>query len=202
MAASPAPSSASGSAPSRQTLRRRPLLSRRSALRASRSCSSCSAPRATSSAASARCTSSARASPSSDRRGFREGHRYYELGREVGARARGLGFTVMTGGGPGVMEAANRGAQEAGGRSVGCNITLAHEQFPNPYLDRYVTCHYFFVRKVLLFKYSYAFVVLARRPRHARRADRSADADSDRQDSAVPRRPHGRGATGSRLPTC
>jgi uncharacterized protein (TIGR00730 family) len=66
----------------------------------------------------------------------------------------------MTGGGPGVMEGANRGAQEAGGRSVGCNITLAHEQYPNPYLDRYVTCHYFFVRKVLLFKYSYAFVCL------------------------------------------
>ena len=58
------------------------------------------------------------------------------------------------------MEGANRGAREAGGRSVGCNITLAHEQYPNPYLDRYVTCHYFFVRKVLLFKYSYAFVVL------------------------------------------
>jgi uncharacterized protein (TIGR00730 family) len=66
----------------------------------------------------------------------------------------------MTGGGPGVMEAANRGAQEAGGLSVGCNITLAHEQVPNKYLDRYVTCHYFFVRKVLLFKYSYAFVCL------------------------------------------
>jgi uncharacterized protein (TIGR00730 family) len=59
-----------------------------------------------------------------------------------------------------VMEGANRGAQEAGGRSVGCNITLEHEQTPNPYLDRYVTCHYFFVRKVLLFKYSYAFVCL------------------------------------------
>ena len=91
---------------------------------------------------------------------FREGHQYYELGREVGGALAGLGFTVMTGGGPGVMEAANRGAQEAGGRSVGCNITLSHEQFPNKYLDRYVTCHYFFVRKVLLFKYSYAFVVL------------------------------------------
>ena len=87
-------------------------------------------------------------------------HQYYQLGREVGAAVAGLGFTVMTGGGPGVMEAANRGAREAGGRSVGCNITLAHEQYPNPYLDRYVTCHYFFVRKVLLFKYSYAFVVL------------------------------------------
>ena len=83
-----------------------------------------------------------------------------QLGREVGRALVQLGFTVMTGGGPGVMEAANRGAQEAGGRSVGCNITLAHEQYPNAYLDRYVTCHYFFVRKVLLFKYSYAFVVL------------------------------------------
>src|SRR5262245_8773463 len=91
---------------------------------------------------------------------FPEGHRYYELGREVGAAIAGLGFTVMTGGGPGVMEAANRGAREAGGRSVGCNITLAHEQYPNRYLDRHVTCHYFFVRKVLLFKYSYGFVVL------------------------------------------
>ena len=91
---------------------------------------------------------------------FPAGHQYYELGREVGGALAGLGFTVMTGGGPGVMEGANRGAQEAGGRSVGCNITLAHEQFPNKYLDRYVTCHYFFVRKVLLFKYSYAFVVL------------------------------------------
>ena len=91
---------------------------------------------------------------------FAESHQYYQLARDVGAGLAGLGFTVMTGGGPGIMEAANRGAREAGGRSVGCNITLAHEQFPNPYLDRYVTCHYFFVRKVLLFKYSYAFVVL------------------------------------------
>jgi uncharacterized protein (TIGR00730 family) len=91
---------------------------------------------------------------------FPAGHQYYELGREVGGALAGLGFTVMTGGGPGVMEAANRGAKEAGGRSVGCNVKLPHEQFPNKYLDRYVTCHYFFVRKVLLFKYSYAFVVL------------------------------------------
>ena len=91
---------------------------------------------------------------------FPEGHQYYALAREVGRALVQLGFTVMTGGGPGVMEGANRGAQEAGGRSVACNITLEHEQVPNPYLDRYVTCHYFFVRKVLLFKYSYAFVCL------------------------------------------
>jgi uncharacterized protein (TIGR00730 family) len=66
----------------------------------------------------------------------------------------------MTGGGPGLMEAANRGAREAGGRSVGCNIQLPKEQAPNRYLDRWVTCRHFFVRKVLLFKYSYAFVAL------------------------------------------
>lgn len=91
---------------------------------------------------------------------FPVGHQYYELAREVGKALVQLGFTVMTGGGPGVMEGANRGAQEAGGRSVACNITLEHEQVANPYLDRYVTCHYFFVRKVLLFKYSYGFVCL------------------------------------------
>jgi uncharacterized protein (TIGR00730 family) len=91
---------------------------------------------------------------------FREGHAYYALGREVGRRLSDLGFTVMTGGGPGLMEAANRGAREAGGRSVGCNIQLPAEQLPNPYLDRSVTCRHFFVRKVLLFKYSYAFVAL------------------------------------------
>jgi uncharacterized protein (TIGR00730 family) len=91
---------------------------------------------------------------------FREGHPYYALGRDVGRRLSDLGFTVMTGGGPGLMEAANRGAREAGGRSVGCNIQLPAEQLPNPYLDRSVTCRHFFVRKVLLFKYSYAFVVL------------------------------------------
>lgn len=91
---------------------------------------------------------------------FGETHPYYSIAHEVGRRVSAIGFTVMTGGGPGLMEAANRGAQEAGGLSVGCNIKLPAEQAPNPYLDRYVTCHYFFVRKVLLFKYSYAFVVL------------------------------------------
>src|SRR5262245_21178982 len=90
----------------------------------------------------------------------REDHPYYQLGRDVGAGLARLGFTVMTGGGPGMMEAANRGAREAGGRSVGVNITLPTEQAPNRYLDRSVTCRYFFVRKVILFKYSYAFVAL------------------------------------------
>lgn len=85
---------------------------------------------------------------------------YYELARKMGAAIAQLGFTVMTGGGPGIMEAANRGAKDAGGRSVGCNIELPHEQKPNPYLDRFVTMHYFFVRKTLLVKYSYAFVIL------------------------------------------
>jgi uncharacterized protein (TIGR00730 family) len=91
---------------------------------------------------------------------FDESHPYYEVGRQIGAGLVRLGFTVMTGGGPGLMEAANRGAREAGGRSVGCNIELPHEQEANPYLDRSVTCKHFFVRKVLLFKYSYAFVGL------------------------------------------
>jgi uncharacterized protein (TIGR00730 family) len=90
----------------------------------------------------------------------KEDHPYYQLGRELGAGLARLGFTVMTGGGPGMMEAANRGAKEAGGRSVGVNITLLMEQAPNRYLDRMVTCRYFFVRKVILFKYSYAFVAL------------------------------------------
>jgi hypothetical protein len=84
----------------------------------------------------------------------------YELARRMGSGAARLGFTVMTGGGPGIMEAANRGAKEAGGCSVGCNIKLPFEQKPNEYLDRCVTLYYFFVRKMLLVKYSYAFVVM------------------------------------------
>jgi uncharacterized protein (TIGR00730 family) len=84
----------------------------------------------------------------------------YELARKMGAGIARLGFTVMTGGGPGIMEAANRGAKEAGGCSVGCNIRLPFEQMPNEYLDRCVTLYYFFVRKTLLIKYSYAFVVM------------------------------------------
>src|SRR6266446_2649954 len=84
----------------------------------------------------------------------------YELARKMGAAIARLGFTVMTGGGPGLMEAANRGAKEVGGRSVGCNIELASEQVANSYLDRCVRMHYFFVRKALLVKYSYAFIVM------------------------------------------
>jgi uncharacterized protein (TIGR00730 family) len=91
---------------------------------------------------------------------FREGHPHYALAREVGARLCRAGFTVMTGGGPGLMEAANRGAREAGGGSVGCNIELPQEQRPNPYLDRWITFRHFFVRKLMLVKYSYAFVAL------------------------------------------
>jgi len=91
---------------------------------------------------------------------FREDHPYYALGREVGAELARVGATVLTGGGPGIMEAANRGAREAGGYSIGCNIKLPAEQKPNPYLDRWITFRYFFVRKVMLVKYSYAFVVL------------------------------------------
>jgi len=92
---------------------------------------------------------------------FKEGHPHYETARVVGRRiVEDLGLTVLTGGGPGVMEAANRGAKEAGGRSVGCNIELPHEQHENPWLDRFVTIRYFFVRKVLLVKYSYAFVIM------------------------------------------
>src|SRR4051812_44931780 len=89
----------------------------------------------------------------------KENSPYYQLAREMGAAITKLGFTVMTGAGPGIMEAANRGAKEAGGRSVGCNIELPFEQAPNNYLDRCVTLKYFFVRKTLLIKYSYAFVV-------------------------------------------
>jgi uncharacterized protein (TIGR00730 family) len=91
---------------------------------------------------------------------FTEDHPYYAMGREVGRRLAEAGFNVMTGGGPGIMEAANRGAREAGGLSIGCNIQLPREQNPNPYLDHFVEFEHFFVRKVMLVKYSSAFVVL------------------------------------------
>jgi uncharacterized protein (TIGR00730 family) len=91
---------------------------------------------------------------------FKEDHEYYIQARQIGAELTRIGFTVMTGGGPGIMEAANRGAQEANGRSVGCNIILPHEQDANPYIDILATFRYFFVRKVMLVKYSQAFIIM------------------------------------------
>jgi len=91
---------------------------------------------------------------------FGEGHAYYELARETARALASAGYAVVTGGGPGIMEAANRGAQEGGGTSVGCNIVLPREQQPNPYLDRMIEFDYFFVRKVMLVKYSKAFVFM------------------------------------------
>jgi hypothetical protein len=91
---------------------------------------------------------------------FTEGHRYYQLAREVGAELARAGYAVMTGGGGGIMEAANRGAREGGGLSLGCNISLPREQKTNPYVDRFIQLDHFFVRKVMLVKYSSAFVVM------------------------------------------
>jgi uncharacterized protein (TIGR00730 family) len=91
---------------------------------------------------------------------FTEDQPYYRMARELGGELVQRGFTVMTGGGPGIMEAANRGAKEAGGCSVGCNITLPREQKPNPYLDRWFEFKYFMVRKFMLAKYSYGFVAM------------------------------------------
>jgi hypothetical protein len=91
---------------------------------------------------------------------FAPGHRYYEMARQLGSHLAQAGYAVMTGGGPGIMEAANRGAKEAGGLSLGCNIILPKEQSANPYLDRFIEMDHFFVRKVMLVKYSRAFVVM------------------------------------------
>lgn len=92
-----------------------------------------------------------------------ESHPYYALAQKTSELLSRAGFTIMTGGGPGLMEAANKGAQkgsrEGGGLSLGCNIMLPHEQKPNPYLDKVVTFYYFFVRKVMLIKYSHAYVI-------------------------------------------
>lgn len=91
---------------------------------------------------------------------FREDHPYYQLARDLGRRLAQAGFVVMTGGGPGIMEAANRGAKDGGGYTIGCNIVLPREQKPNRYLDKFVEFDHFFVRKVMLIKYSCAFVVM------------------------------------------
>ncbi len=91
---------------------------------------------------------------------FKQNHPYYELARRVGRELARRGFATLTGGGPGIMEAANRGAHEAGGVSYGLNIILPHEQSANPYVDKQIEFHYFFVRKVMLVKYSCAYVVM------------------------------------------
>jgi uncharacterized protein (TIGR00730 family) len=91
---------------------------------------------------------------------FTEDHPYYQLARDLGKRLAQAGYVVMTGGGPGLMEATNRGAKEGGGYSIGCNIKLPQEQQANPYLDLFVEFDHFFVRKVMLVKYSSAFVML------------------------------------------
>ncbi len=91
---------------------------------------------------------------------IKEDNPYYKMTMDIGRRLARMGLTVMTGGGPGLMEAANRGAREAGGRSVGCNILLPQEQDPNPYMDRWMDFQFFFVRKVMLIKYSYGFIVM------------------------------------------
>lgn len=91
---------------------------------------------------------------------FKEDHEYYAAAREFGKRIAQLGLTTMTGGGPGIMEAANKGAFENGGQSIGLNIRLPFEQKANPYLHTSITFEHFFVRKVLLVKYSYAFIIM------------------------------------------
>src|SRR5258706_9513587 len=91
---------------------------------------------------------------------FKENHIYYEKAREFGKRIADIGFTTMTGGGPGIMEAANRGAYENGGESVGCNIQLPFEQKINPYVHTSITYEHFFFRKTMMTKYSIVFIIM------------------------------------------
>jgi len=91
---------------------------------------------------------------------FREGHKYYELARSMGRALAERGFSVMTGGGPGIMEAANRGAKEGNGTSLGCNIRLPFEQKLNPFIDKKVEFDFFFTRKTILRKNSVGYVVM------------------------------------------
>lgn len=91
---------------------------------------------------------------------FEESDPFYIQARNVARILGENGYTIMTGGGPGIMEAANRGAKDAGARSIGCNITLSHEQEPNPYLDEMLLFDHFFVRKIMLVRYSTAFILM------------------------------------------
>src|SRR5713226_6675694 len=89
-----------------------------------------------------------------------EGDPYYAAARETSRMLAKEGFAIITGGGPGIMEAANRGAQEGGGLSIGCNIELPHEQGLNPYVDLGIEFRYFFARKTMFVKYADAFVIM------------------------------------------
>jgi len=91
---------------------------------------------------------------------FKEDNIYYQTAKNFGKEIAAMGFTTMTGGGPGIMEAANRGAFESKGKSVGCNIQLPFEQKPNPYVNTSITFEHFFVRKSMMIKYSYAFIIM------------------------------------------
>ena len=123
-------------------------------------------------------------------------NRYYGAARRLAAELAKQGFAIITGGGPGVMEAANRGAKEAGGLSIGCNIELPFEQGLNEYVDLGLEFRYFFVRKVMFVKYAEGVRHLPRWLRHPRRAVRGADPDPDRQGRALPRRPVRQGLLG------
>ncbi len=90
----------------------------------------------------------------------RPGEELYEQTVDIARRLGELGFSIITGGGPGIMEAANRGAKEAGAISVGLNITLPHEQVGNPYATRAISFNHFFIRKVMLVKYTTAFLCM------------------------------------------
>lgn len=91
---------------------------------------------------------------------YKKDHPYYKMTVETGRKLAEAGFSVLTGGGPGLMEAANKGAFEAGGKSYGLNIKLPHEQKPNPYVNESIEFSYFFIRKVMLVKYSCAFIIM------------------------------------------
>ena len=116
----------------------------------------------------------------------------YAVGVEVGRRLAEAGFAVITGGGPGAMEAANKGASEAGGVSVGLGIELPFEAGLNEHVGLGINFRYFFARKTMFVKYSQGFVVLPGRPRHLRRAVRGAHPGADPEGDVVPRRADGR----------
>ena len=128
---------------------------------------------------------------------FKEGAAPYEQAREVGARLARAGFAVMTGGGPGIMEAANRGAREAGGQSIGCNIELPEEQRPTRTSTGRVTFRHFYVRKVMLVKYSYAFVVMPGGFGTLDELFEIADPHPDEEGRGLPRGPRGDGLLGA-----